>query len=193
LNDYSRVYLTPYKQKHPTTDHQYTLFYEIISADEVYFVLVKDDSCLHDTRGNHDDPCLKKFQKLRTDKDLETFDNKLHKPQFEVQPDKKKPFRCRSRYLGYEITLNSTSIDGNKSFFGHAFGCDDPHPEIARKHTKDFLKDLHGHILANKLVFEIRITREGNAETIDLLENAFEPTQWSIVDDEEEFILQVVV
>src|SRR5690606_28752442 len=107
LNDYKRPYLTPYRQKHPTTDHQYTLYFLEQSGREIFIAWINDSSCLHDTRNELTDPCLKEFKKLQGRRAIENFDPKYHQIVFEVHPDRSKPIRCRSQYLGYETTLNT--------------------------------------------------------------------------------------
>ena len=64
LHDYMRPYLTPIRQKHPATDHQYTLYFRVVSNTELYFIWINDPTCLHDTYNEKTDPCLKEFRRL---------------------------------------------------------------------------------------------------------------------------------
>lgn len=187
LHDYIRPYLVPFKQKHPTTDKQYALYFIENPGREIFFVWVNDDSCLHTTRANYDDPCTKKFLKLKDDNDLELYDALLHKPQFEVHPKSILPIKCRSRFLGYEVNLRSNKIDDG--YEGYSFSCDDPHEKIAIRHTKLFLKELFAHIKKIKVKFKITIIKLGNEDIIEMLKSSYEPSEWNEVDDAEDFIL----
>lgn len=188
--DYSRAYLTPFKQKHPSSDHQYTLYFEIINSPTSIFVCwINDDTCLHDTRMSYgDDPCLKEFNKVRTKNNLETYDPKYHNIQFEVHPDKNKPIRCRSRLLGEEIQVN-TFPDSSGGFIAHAFNCTDTHREIALKHVKEFLNCLHDHLSKNKIDFKFCIYKVGQQAQIDQLTISHDSSQWQIIDDQDDFIM----
>ena len=130
LHDYFRDYLTPYKQKHPTTDHQYTLYFLIVPTSEIFIAWINDTNCLHDTRANFPDPCRKEFERRQAKKLIEVYDPNFHKVQFEVHPNSKKPIMCRSSYLGYEVQLNS-QIQNPNVLIGHAFYCWEPVDEIA--------------------------------------------------------------
>lgn len=190
--DYSRAYLTPYKQKHPTTDHQYTLYFEIITTStSVYFSWINDHTCLHTTRANYDDPCLKEFNRLRNLGRLETYDQKFHHIQFEVQPDHKKPFRCRSRYLGHEVQAN-TSKDASGTFLAHSFNSTETHPDIAKIHIVLFLNELHNHISQNSVPFEFCIYKTGNHVQIDQLTKYHDATKWNIIHDPDDFIMRPI-
>lgn len=187
--DYARPYLTPYKQKHPNADHQYTLFFEILSPSiSIYFSWINDDTCLHTTRANYDDPCLKEFEKLRNSNQLESFDPKFHQIQFEVHPDKNKPIRCRSRYLGCETQVN-TYQDSAGMYVAHSFNCNDSHYEISRLHISLFLNELHTHISNNNISFEFRIYKSGHQKQIDQLTDSHDPKQWRIINDVDDFIM----
>lgn len=191
--DYSRGYLTPYKQKHPTSDHQYTLYFEIINTPTSIFVCwINDDTCLHDTRMSYgDDPCLKEFKKTQARNNLETYDPKFHQIQFEVQPDNKKPFRCRSRYLGHEVQAN-TSKDAAGTFLAHSFNSTEPHQDIGKIHIELFLNELHKHISQNTVPFEFCIFKTGNHVQIDQLTKFHDATKWKIVDDPDDFIMRPI-
>lgn len=190
--DYARAYLTPYKQKHPTSDHQYTLFFEILPPiTSVYFSWINDSTCLHTTRANFEDPCLKEFDKLRKANQLETYDFKFHHIQFEVHPDKTKPIRCRSRYLGYEVQAN-THIDSNGTYSAHAFNCTDPHLEISKIHISLFLDELHKYLSGTKVTFEFRIYKNGNLGQINQLTECHNSSQWKINDDKDDFVMEKI-
>ena len=189
LNDYKRPYLTPYRQKHPTTDHQYTLYFEIISSSEVFFVWINDQNCLHDTRNELTDPCLKEFKRLQTRKEIEKYDQKFHQIVLEVQPDKSKPIRCRSRLLGRETTLNT--YPDNSSYIGHAFFCDEENFEIAKIHVSKFLDELHKLLTTNKIEFQFQFTKAGHHHEISLLEEAYNPDRWDPISDREDYILKI--
>lgn len=191
LHDYVRHYIHPYKQKHPTTNKEYTLYFIKVSATEVFFIWVNDDSCLHTTRANYDDPCTKKFLKLKTDDDLEKYDQQLHHPQFEVHPKAVLPLKCRSRYLGNEVSISSSKI--GDEYVAHSFACDDPHPEIGLIHTKKFLKALIAHIRSLGVKFRITLFKQGNEDLIQLLRNGREPGDWDLAEDDEEFELVAIV
>lgn len=187
LHDYVRHYIHPYKQKHPTTDKTYTLYFIKVSVTEVFFIWVNDDSCLHTTRANYDDPCTKKFLKLKADNGLENYDQRFHQPQFEVHPKAVLPLKCRSRYLGYEISISSSNVgDG---YVAHSFACDDPNVSIALIHTKKFLKDLVAHIRSLGVKFRITLYKQGNEDLIELLRNGHETADWDLTEDQEEFEL----
>lgn len=189
LHDYQRGYLTPYRQKHPTTDHQYTLYFLVISSTEVFFAWINDRGCLHDTRNELTDPCLKEFKRLQGKKEIENFDPKYHQLVFEIHPDKTKPFKCRSRFLGGEIQLASYLLSGS-SFVGHAFSCDEPNEGIAKIHATEFLQKLYEELTAGKIDFEIKFPVLGQQYEAELLEEAHNPSQWEIETDAEFFILR---
>jgi hypothetical protein len=187
LHDYKRPYITPYRQKHPTTDRQYTLYFLVVSATEVFFTWINDTSCLHDTRNELTDPCLKEFKRQR----LEVYDPLFHQIVFEVHPDKKKPFRCRSRLLGAETIVNTYFLQPN-SYISHSFSCDEAEDEIAKIHVSQFLKKLCELLNNSGIDFQFQITKLGHQREILLLVQAYDPTQWSIVDDDEDFILKKI-
>ncbi len=188
LNDYKRDYLTPYRQKHPPTDRQYCLFFTVHSSTHIFIAWINDSTCLHDTRANYPDPCRKQFERLRDSGQLETYDSQYHVLQFEVKPDPAKPIRCRSSFLGYNIFMNSYSV-GNLEFIGHAFVCDDPILGIAKLHTQKFLSALCEHLNQKQIQFKLQFTKVGHEHEIDLLQT-YNPVQWRIVDDPEDFILE---
>lgn len=189
-HDYVRHYLHPFKQKHPTTDKQYTLYFTKVSVNEVFFIWVNDDSCLHTTRANYDDPCTKKFLKLKKDNELETYDTQFHHPQFEIHPKAVLPLKCRSRYLGFEVSISSNKI--GSSYEAHSFACDDPHHEIAIIHTQKFLKALSAHVRMLTVSFKITLFIQGNEDLIILLRNSFEASDWNLSEDAEEFVLEAI-
>lgn len=189
LNDYKRAYLTPYRQKHPTTDHQYTLYFLEVSPNEIFFAWINDTSCLHDTRNQLTDPCLKEFKRLLRRGLIEAYDLSKHKIVFEVHPDRSRPIRCRSTLLNGETTLNSYTADGN-TYIGHAFNCDEPNFEIAKIHVKEFLNCLYGELASSNIPFEFQFTKSGHQREVMLLTSAIDPQKWVIVDDAEDFILK---
>lgn len=189
LNDYKRTYLTPYRQKHPTSDHQYTLYFKVISSDGVFFAWINDTTCLHDTRNQRTDPCLKEFQRLDSIGEIEKFSSQFHQMVFEVHPDKTKPFKCRSRFLGREINLASHTC-GNNDYIGHAFHCDEENFEIAKIHAKEFLEKLYLELSPVKISFEFQFTKVGHQDEVTLLSQSFNPNQWEIISDIEDFILR---
>ncbi len=191
LPEYKRPYLTPFRQKHPTTDHQYTLFFKTISATEIFIVWINDTSCLHETRANYPDPCRKEFERLLAKGELETYDSAVHHVQFKVQPDAARPFRCRSIYLNQKTTLNTYAV-GAKDFIGHAFYCGEPDPAIADLHVREFLRLLHAHLTKNGLAFQFQFTKLGHDIEIDPLTRIHNPRQWQIVTDTEDFILKKI-
>ena len=188
LDEYKRPYLTPYRQKHPTTDHQYTLYFLIVSKNEIFFVWINDSTCLHTTRANYPDPCQKEFDRLKENGLLEKFDPNFHKLNFEVNPNKKKPIQCRSKFLNYEITFNSY-LQGNE-FIGHAFYCDEPIDEIALMHVSQFLNELFLHLDQNKINLQIQFIKIGHSREIQLISDSYNKAQWDIIDDTEDFILR---
>ena len=191
LDDYKRQYLTPYRQKHPTSNHQYTLFFTPISTNEIYFVWINDTECLHETRANYPDPCLKEFQRLKAKGDLELYDPSVHHVRFEVKPDRTKPLSCRSTYLNHRTMLN-TYINGENSFIGHAFYCDEPIAEIADIHVQEFLDCLYQHLKKNELDLQIQLTKQGHQIEADRLARAYKSQQWKVVEDPEDFILKII-
>ena len=194
LNDYVRQNIVPYKQKHPPADKQYTLYFQRISVSEVYFMWVNDVSCLHDTRANYDDPCTKEFLRIRDRNLLELYDAKFHHPQFEVHPKSNLPIRCRSRFLGYEVSIASNKI-GN-GFEAYSFSYDDPHPNILNRHTHVFLEALHAHVKKVNIPFKITIFARGNEDTVVLLRTNYNRNQWNevvVVGNEEDFILEAII
>lgn len=190
LDDYKRSYLTPYRQKHPTTDHQYTLYFLVIPPNEIFIVWINDSSCLHTTRANYQDPCQKEFDRLKRLGQLETFDPNIHYFKFQVNPNKKKPIQCRSLYLNHEVTLNSY-FDGT-AFVGHAFYCDDPVEGISIRHVSLFLNELHQHLNQNNINLQIQFTKMGHSREILLITESYDYQQWEIVDDAEDFILKKI-
>jgi hypothetical protein len=191
LVDYKRDYLTPFRQKHPTTNHQYTLYFLMLSSDQIFFAWINDSTCLHDTRNKITDPCLKEFQRLQNKNDIEAYDPKFHKFVFEVHPNQAKPIRCRSRYLGHETTLN-TYLDGTALFVGHGFYCDEPCLEIAKIHVGQFLNELHMVLIQQRLELQIQFTKQGHDHEIDLLNETHDRQKWIIVDDIDDFILKKI-
>lgn len=189
LNDYKRTYLTPYRQKHPTSNHQYTLYFKVISSDEVFFAWINDQTCLHDTHNKLTDPCLKEFQRLQNKGEIEIYDSQYHQIVFEVHPDKSKPIKCRSRFLGSEINLVSHTCD-NIDFIGHAFHCDEENHEIAILHAKEFLEKLYLELSAVKISFKFQFIKVGHQDEVALLSQSFNPNQWEIISDIEDFILR---
>lgn len=189
LNDYKRSYLTPYRQKHPTANHQYTLYFLEVLPNEIFFAWINDTSCLHDTRNQLTDPCLREFNKLRGRNLIEMYDASIHKIVFEVHPDKLRPFRCRSTFLNGETTLNSYTADGSE-YIGHAFNCDEPNFEIAKVHVNKFLNRLYDELASNNIPFEFQFSKLGHQREVSLLTSAFDPQKWIIVDDVEDFILK---
>lgn len=191
LNDYVRPAIVPYKQKHPTTDRQYTLYFEILpSANEIFVVWINDDSCLHDTRANFPDPCQKEFEKLRSRNQLEKFDPKYHRIVFEVHPNSSKPINCRSSFLGGEITLNTYLDSAQSIFIGHAFYCDERCEEIAKRHVSGFFAELDKLLTTAKHSFQFQFTKLGHAHETNLLINAHNSSRWAVIDDSEDFILR---
>lgn len=191
LNDYKRDYLTPYRQKHPTTDHQYTLFFTVHDQSHIFIVWINDSTCLHDTRANFQDPCRKEFERLRKNGQLENYEASKHHVQFKVHPDSSKPIRCHSRYLGYDIYLNSYMI-GTTEFVGHAFVCEEPNREIAKIHTSEFLALLHKHLSQKNFKLKFQFTKMGHDEEVALLTNSYDVSQWRVIDDPEDFILEKI-
>jgi hypothetical protein len=191
LPEYRRPYLTPFRQKHPTTDHQYTLYFKPISANEIFVVWINDTSCLHETRANYPDPCRKEFERLLAKGDLETYDPAVHHVRFDVQPDPARPFRCRSTYLNQKTTLN-TFVIGASAFVGHAFYCGEPDPAIADIHVREFLRLLHEHLTMHGANLQFQFTKVGHDVEIDRLTRTHDPRQWHVVDDLEDFILRKI-
>jgi len=193
LTDYVRPYLTPIKQKHPPTDRQYTLYFEIVSANEIYIIWINDPSCLHDTRANFDDPCYKEFKRLQDKGRLERFDPDFHKLKFHVRPNRQKIVMCRSHYLGKEVLLN-TGDDGSGTLVGYAFSCSETHTDIAVIHIGQFLERLHNELAQNqtRTPFQIQFTKNGFQREIELLTSGHDPAKWQIVDDQEDFILRKI-
>src|SRR6185437_3122180 len=77
--DFKRYYLTPYLQAHLLQDKQYTIYFEVRdNRQTIYCVWINDDTCLHDTRGNVEDPDLKEFDRLRKAGELEAFNKDFH-------------------------------------------------------------------------------------------------------------------
>lgn len=189
LNDYKRPYLTPYRQKHPKSDHQYTLYFLVVSQTEVFFTWINDPNFLHDTRNELTDPCLKEFKRLQNKKEIEVFDPKFHQIVFEVHPDKTKPFKCRSRLLGGEIHLASHLLSGN-NFVGHAFSCDEQNDGIALMHATQFLNKLHEELTSGKIVFEIKFPKLGHQLEAKLLEQAKTSARWEVIPDTDFFMLR---
>ncbi len=189
LDIYKRPYLTPFRQKHPTTDHQYTLFFTPVSKDEIFFVWINDTSCLHETRANYPDPCRKEFERLSSKGELETYVPNVHHVVFDVQPDASRPFRCRSTYLNYKTTLNTYKV-ANNDFVGHAFYCGEPDAQIADIHVREFLTLLHARLVKNGLSLQIQFTKLGHDLEIDRLTRTHDRQQWRIVADPEDFILE---
>ena len=190
LNDYVRPAIVPYKQKHPTTDRQYTLYFEILpSTNEIFVVWINDTSCLHDTRANFSDPCQKEFEKLRNRDQLEKFNLKYHKIIFEVHPNSSKPINCRSSFLGGEITLNTYFDSSQSIYIGHAFYCDEPCAEIAKRHVSDFLVELDTLLTTAKHSFQFQFIKLGHAHEINLLTSVYDSSRWTLIDDIEDFIL----
>jgi hypothetical protein len=190
LNDYKRPYLTPYRQKHPTTDHQYTLYFLVISTTEIFFAWINDKSCLHDTRNKLTDPCQKEFDKLIKNGVIETFDQKYHQIVFEIHPDKSKPIRCRSRFLGYETILNTYHDSSTQTYIGHAFYCEESNIDIAKRHVKEFLNELYSSLVASSKKLEIHLEEQSHLHEILLLTESYNHDQWDIVDDQDDFILR---
>lgn len=191
LDAYKRPYLTPFRQKHPTTDHQYTLFFTLVSKDEVFFVWINDNSCLHETRANYPDPCRKEFERLQAKGELETYAPTVHEVIFDVQPDANRPLRCRSTYLNHKTTLNTFAMAKN-DFVGHAFYCSEPDTKIADIHVQNFLNLLHDHLVKNGLGLQIQFIKMGHDVEIDRLTRTHDPQKWRIVPDPEDFILQKI-
>lgn len=191
LSAYIRQYSRPYLQKHPTTNHQYTLYFLILSQNEIFIAWINDTSCLHDTRANYPDPCRKEFERLRGRNEVEEFDPGFHAFQFEVNPDTLKPIRCRSKFLGHEAVVNSSKVGAN-DFVGHAFFCDDPIPMIARNHVRQFLVELYKTLKSGQMNFEFRFTRAGHQVEIDLLRSSLDSTQWIEISDAEDFVLRLI-
>ncbi len=191
LHDYVRQYSKPYLQKHPTADGQYSLYFKIVSQNEIFVAWINDRSCLHDTRANFPDPCRKEFERLRDRGELEQFDPGFHVFQIEVNPDRLKPIRCRSKFLGYEVIVNSFKVDAS-DFVGHAFFCDEPIPMIARNHVRLFLVELYKTLKSGKMNFEFRFTHAGHQVEIGLLRSSLDPTQWTDISDAEDFVLKLV-
>lgn len=193
LHDYVRTYLTPIKQKHPATDKQYTLYFEIISASEIYVIWINDPSCLHDTRANFVDPCYKEFKRLQDKRLLESFDPKVHKLKFEVRPNSQKILMCRSHYLRSEVLLN-TYDDGSGALVGHAFRCSEQNSDIAEIHVGKFLAHLHQELTQNQThtPFQIQFTQDGHQSEANLLTVAHDNKQWQIIADPEDFILKKI-
>jgi hypothetical protein len=191
LHEYSRAYLVPFRQKHPTTDHQYTLYFLIISRDEIFIAWINDTSCLHDTRANFADPCLKEFNRLKARGLIENYDPTFHKIRFEVRPDSKKPLMCRSFLLGQTVQLNSYIQDPN-TLVGHAFFCSEPVDQIAETHVGQFLNLLHSELSKNhaKSSFQIEFTKQGHARETELLTKSHDTSKWVVVHDNEDFILK---
>lgn len=191
LHDYSRDYLTPYKQKHPTSDHQYTLYFLVVSDTEIFVTWINDTSCLHDTRANFADPCRKEFERLKANGSLEIYDSGFHKLQFEVHPNSKKPIMCRSTYLGKKVQLNSYLLDSN-TIIGHAFLCEEPIDKIAEIHVGLFLSSLYNELTKNHAnsSFQIELIKQGYVREIEIIKKSYDSSKWQIIDDNEDFILK---
>ncbi len=190
LNDYKRPYLTPYRQKHPTTDHQYTLYFLELSTTEIFIAWINDSTCLHDTRNKQTDPCLKEFEKLQAQGSIENFDPKYHQIVFEVHPDVSKPIRCRSQFLGHETYLNTYLDSSIPAFVGHAFNCDEPNTDIAKRHVKEFLSELHSSLTSSSKELEIHLDKKSHLHEIMLLTEGHNQNQWEIIADPDDFILK---
>lgn len=190
LNDYKRPYLTPYRQKHPTTNHQYTLYFLEQSATEIFIVWINDSSCLHDTRNKLTDPCLKEFQKLQGQGSIENFDPKYHQIVFEVHPDASKPIRCRSQFLGHETYLNTYFDSSISTFIGHAFYCEEPNIDIAKRHVKEFLNELYTSLSSASKELEIHLDKNSHPHEVMLLAEGHDQNQWEIVSNPNDFILK---
>ena len=145
----------------------------IVSKDEIFFVWINDNSCLHTTRANYPDPCQKEFDRLKSRHELENFDPAIHHFKFEIRPNKLKPFQCRSLFLNHEVTLNSY-LDGNL-YIGHAFYCDEPIDKIAYNHVKSFLSALATYLEHSKIDMQIQFIKNGHAREIDLITFSFPP------------------
>lgn len=189
LHDYQRPYLTPYRQKHPTANHQYTVFFIIATASTLFIAWINDTTCLHETRANYPDPCLKEFERLLLKNEIEKFDPLFHEIKFEVHPNKSKPIRCRSQFLGKEITLNSY-FAGPRTFIGHAFHCEEPNVNIAKMHVGMFLNKLHDELSSAKVAFEFILHKLGLQHEISLLTECYDPNKWEIIYDSDDFILR---
>ena len=88
VDRYKRMYLSPYRQEHPS-DKTLTIFFVVPKRPQkrVFFVWVNDDQHPHNTHKNHgEDPCVKEFKRLRDSQKLEEYSEDFHEGKFTESP-----------------------------------------------------------------------------------------------------------
>ncbi len=186
LDSYKRSYLTPYRQEHPS-DPQHTIFFEEMGKESsVFFVWVNDYSCLHSTRKATKDPCLKEFDRLRQNGELEIYSKDCHLGKLTIDPKTSSPHYLKFELIDHEIYFHILSDD--ESYFSLAIGYHDNKSENnihLKNHTfKLFLNSFAEHLLVQGQQFEFRIEQNiFNQDLLQLLENNYSPNQWTTDQD----------
>lgn len=108
LEKFKRPYLTKYslRQIHPGADKQLTIFFEILTSGDVFLRWMNDYTCLHDTWGNSEDPCLKSLVSFMSSSKNEIYQKEIHEPVFKYDPKHGSPVFIRLDKLGMRIHAN---------------------------------------------------------------------------------------
>jgi hypothetical protein len=183
LNGYTRWYLDPYRQEHPS-DKTLTIFFVIPAkpSGRVFFVWVNDDNHPHNTRQNFgDDPCVKEFARLRdaTPSLLELYDEDEHEGKLTVKPRATTPVYVTLEKNKVAVLANVTN-DGTTNYTSGIVSM--AHPRDLFDHYRVFIEKLRGHFIKIAQPFEFRVL-PGDNDFQNLLTANTEPAQWNRTQD----------
>lgn len=178
IDSYKRDYLTPYKQEHPT-NKQITLFFKIISKDKIFFVWINDKTCLHTTRTPKEDPCIKEFNRLRDNNELEIYDKNIHEGEFKIKP--RDDFPHFMSFKKYDATLYSTVLNDGNAFYSMNINCMEDEVEIF-DHYELYLKEIRQHFKKQKTHFEFRIF-DFEVDLIQKITSVVKTSEWKIFNE----------
>ena len=176
LDGYKRMYLSPYRQEHPS-DKTFTVFFVVPQKPQnrVFFVWVNDDQHPHDTHKNHgEDPCAKEFKRLRDSKKLEEYSEDFHEGKFTVVPKPNAPKFLKFEKYGASIHANILN-DGSTHYALAIATPNNPH-ELA-DHYALFIEKVREHFLAQNEPFEFRVFA-GDTQFEDLLQQNMDLRFW---------------
>ncbi|MBI1862369.1 MAG: hypothetical protein HYR96_15765 [Deltaproteobacteria bacterium] len=176
LQGYRRMYLSPYRQEHPS-DKTLTLFFVVPAkpSNRVFFIWVNDDQHPHDTHKNHgDDPCLKEFVRLRDSKGLEAYSEDFHEGKFTVVPRPNAPKYMKFEKYGALVHTNILH-DGATHYALTLSSLNSPSDLF--DHYQRFIEKIREHFLGQKEPFEFRVY-SGDLAFQNLLQQNINPGDW---------------
>gem|GEM_PF-3168815 len=189
VDGYKRIYLSPYRQEHPS-DKTLTIFFVLPKKpkNRVFFVWVNDDQHPHDTHKNYgEDPCVKEFKRLRDSQSLEDYSEEFHEGKFTVVPRPNAPKFLKLEKYGHSVHANIL-YDGTAHYAMAIATPGNPHDLF--DHYALFIEKTREHFLSQKEAFEFRVFA-GDTQFENLLQQNMNPAHWKRTVGQGEIIFSI--